>query len=59
MKKTYIKPETLEILLQMQSLLETASQGGVTTGSSLGKGYDSGATTYSRRGGSSWDDEEE
>ena len=58
MKKTYIKPETLEILLQMQSRLETASQGGVATGSSLGKGYDSSATTYSRRGGS-WDDDDE
>ena len=57
MKKTYMKPATIVMNVTAQPLLQD-SQGGVTTGSGLGKGYDPNAATYSRRG-SSWDEDEE
>lgn len=56
MKKTYMKPATVVMNITSNSILQ-ASQGGVATGSGLGKGYDSEAPTYSRRG-DSWEEEE-
>ena len=58
MKKTYINPVTKNIVLNTHPLLQ-ASQGGVGDGAGLGKGYDPEAVTYSRRGGSLWDEDEE
>lgn len=53
----YVKPESADLLMQADSLMEAASQGGVTTGDTLGNDYSEGDISYSRRP-RIWDDDE-
>lgn len=59
MKKTYQSPEiNMVIVATTTHLLDASKQGGVETGGTLGNEFNSSDQTYSRRGGSFWDDED-
>ncbi len=55
--KKYIKPELTMVTVAYEMTL-LAESGGLATGAAVGNEYNGSDVTYSRDGGSLWDDEE-
>ena len=54
MKKTYLKPEMISMLMTAECHLLAGSEG-VKSGNTVGKEYNGSDVTYSKGGGSIWD----
>ena len=55
MKKTYLKPEMISMVMTAEHHMLAGSGEGVNSGSNPGNNYNSNDVTYSKGGGSIWD----
>ena len=59
MKKTYQSPAMTVVMISVRNVLQQASPSGVETGGTPNNAYSENDVTYSRRGSSLWDEDED